>query len=39
MSEDKKLKKEFCVVLNISFNLEEKKLLFRYKSQYPHLKA
>ena len=31
MSEDKKLKKEFCVVLNISFNLEEKKLLFRYK--------
>ena len=30
MSEDKKLKEEFCVVLNISSNLEEK-LLHRYK--------
>ena len=28
MSEDKKLKKEFCVVLNISFNLEENKKIF-----------
>ena len=31
MSEDKKLKKEFYVLLNISFNLEEEKLLHRYK--------
>ena len=31
MSEDKKLKEEFCVVLNISSNLEEEKLLHRYK--------
>ena len=31
MSEDKKLKEEFCVVLNISSNLEEEKLLYRYK--------
>ena len=29
MSEDKKLKEEFCVVLNISSNLEEEKLLHR----------
>lgn len=31
MSEDKKLKEEFCVFLNISSNLEEEKLLHRYK--------
>ena len=31
MPEDKKLKEEFCVVLNISSNLEEEKLLHRYK--------
>ena len=31
MSEDKKLKEEFYVLLNISFNLEEEKLLHRYK--------
>ena len=31
MSEDKKLKEEFCVLLNISSNLEEEKLLHRYK--------
>ena len=31
MSEDKKLKEEFYVVLNISSNLEEEKLLHRYK--------
>ena len=31
MSENKKLKEEFCVVLNISYNLEEEKLLHRYK--------
>ena len=31
MSEAKKLKEEFCVVLNISSNLEEEKLLHRYK--------
>ncbi|MFC2422773.1 hypothetical protein [Fusobacterium polymorphum] len=31
MSENKKLKEEFCVVLNISSNLEEEKLLHRYK--------
>ena len=31
MSEDKKLKKKFCVLLNISSNLEEEKLLHRYK--------
>ena len=31
MVEDKKLKEEFCVVLNISSNLEEEKLLDRYK--------
>ena len=31
MSEDKKLKEEFCVVLNISSNLEEEKSLHRYK--------
>ena len=31
MSEDKKLKEEFCVVLNISSNLEKEKLLHRYK--------
>ena len=31
MSEDKKLKEEFYVVLNISSNLEEEKLLYRYK--------
>lgn len=31
MSEDKKLKEKFCVLLNISSNLEEEKLLHRYK--------
>ena len=31
MSEAKKLKEEFCVFLNISSNLEEEKLLHRYK--------
>ena len=31
MGENKKLKEEFCVVLNISSNLEEEKLLHRYK--------
>lgn len=31
MAEDKKLKEEFCALLNISSNLEEKKLLHRYK--------
>ena len=31
MEEDKKLKEEFCVFLNISSNLEEEKLLHRYK--------
>ena len=31
MSEDKKLKEEFCVYFNISSNLEEEKLLHRYK--------
>ena len=31
MSEDKKLKENFCVLLNISSNLEEEKLLHRYK--------
>lgn len=31
MSEDKKLKEEFYIVLNISSNLEEEKLLHRYK--------
>ena len=31
MSEAKKLKEEFYVVLNISSNLEEEKLLHRYK--------
>ena len=31
MSEDKKLKEEFYVVLNISSNLKEEKLLHRYK--------
>lgn len=31
MSEDKKLKEEFYVLLNISSNLEEEKLLHRYK--------
>ena len=31
MAKDKKLKEEFCVVLNISSNLEEEKLLYRYK--------
>jgi len=31
MSENKKLKEKFCVLLNISSNLEEEKLLHRYK--------
>ncbi len=31
MSEDKKLKEKFCVLLNISSNLEEEKLLHRYE--------
>ena len=31
MSEDKKLKEEFCVLLNISSNLEEERLLHRYE--------
>lgn len=31
MSEDKKLKEEFCVLLNISSNLEKEKLLHRYE--------
>ena len=31
MSEDKKLKEEFSILLNISSNLEEEKLLHRYK--------
>ncbi|EFG28760.1 hypothetical protein [Fusobacterium periodonticum] len=31
MSEDKKLKEEFCVYFNISSNLEEEKLLHRYE--------
>ena len=31
MSEDKKLKEEFCILLNISSNLEEEKLLHRYE--------
>ena len=31
MPEDKKLKEKFCVVLNISSNLEKEKLLHRYK--------
>ena len=31
MLQDKKLKEEFCVFLNISSNLEEEKLLHRYK--------
>lgn len=31
ISEDKKLKEKFCVLLNISSNLEEEKLLHRYK--------
>ena len=31
MSENKKLKEEFCALLNISSNLEEEKLLHRYK--------
>ena len=31
MSEDNKLKEEFCVLLNISSSLEEEKLLHRYK--------
>ena len=31
MLEDKKLKEKFCVLLNISSNLEEEKLLHRYK--------
>ena len=31
MSEDKKLKEEFYIFLNISSNLEEEKLLHRYK--------
>lgn len=31
MSEDKKLKEEFCALLNISSSLEEEKLLHRYK--------
>ncbi|WP_336154249.1 hypothetical protein [Fusobacterium polymorphum] len=31
MPEDKKLKEKFCVVLNISSNLEEEKSLHRYK--------
>ena len=31
MKEDKKLKEEFCVFLNINSNFEEEKLLHRYK--------
>lgn len=31
MSEDKKLKEKFCVLLNISSNLEEERLLHRYE--------
>ena len=31
MAEDKKLKEEFYIFLNISSNLEEEKLLHRYK--------
>ena len=31
MLQDKKLKEEFCALLNISSNLEEEKLLHRYK--------
>lgn len=31
MLENKKLKEKFCVLLNISSNLEEEKLLHRYK--------
>ena len=31
MSEDKKLKEEFSILLNISSNLEEEKLLHRSK--------
>lgn len=31
MSEDKKLKEKFCVLLNISSNLEKEKLLHRYE--------
>lgn len=39
MSEDKKLKEKFCVLLNISSNLEEEKLLHRYKMFIRNIKT